>query len=904
MADGARKTRVKVKFVSFLRLIFSWTGSLIRRRPTRLFGTMIGVGLALALLACLGAFIDSSVRTMTSRAVAGLPIDWQILLNSHADEEAVRTAIRQADPNVAVRTVGYADVPSLEARTGDTVQTTGAAIVLGLSSDYKKAFPSEIAQMVGPDQGVFAVQQAAANLHVSVGDLVTIQRAGGLAPVEVRINGIINLPDASTILQRIPSAASPQAPPDNVLVLPVEIWHYLFSEQMAVQPDSVHFQVHVRSSRNNLPANPEAAYAWELQRAHHLELSTAGHGVLADNLAVKLASVRGDALYAKVLFLFLGLPGLVVASLLTLGIAGSGAVRRRQQQALLRTRGASVGMVLNLASAEAVLVGLGGGVLGSALALAVSKLFKVALGISLTGMVGWLFAAFCVGLVLALIAVLQPAWQEARRSTVSAARILWFNRTKPLWQRAWLDAVLLAVGAVDLWWMASTGYQLVLAPEGGANVSVHYEAFAGPFCLWIGTMLGTLRLFGLMLERGLPLAGRLRVPPLIGRLSRIVAASLVRQRRALSRAMALVALAVSFAVSTAIFNATYQAQSRIDAELTNGGDVTISGIPSATIASELVSKLEKLPGVLAARTMQHGYAYVGNDLQDIYGIDPKTIGEATQLADAYFADGGAQAALKKLADQPDGVLVSDETVTDFQLNRGDQLNLRLKGVRDSVVSFRFVGVVREFPTAPKDSFLVANSAYLASHAESGLQWTILIRSNVNPSLLAPEVSRVAGSIAGLKVSDIASVQRQISSSLSAIDLRGLTVLELSFAIVFVVGATGLALFLSLAERKRSFAILSALGAKRRHLAAFMWSEAVTVLLGGGLVGICVGWLIAFVLVKVLAGAFDPPPETLTVPWIYLLFLCASAIALTALGVVLHLRKLLREPVINDLRSGV
>jgi putative ABC transport system permease protein len=866
---------------------------------------MIGVGLALALLACLGSFIDSSVNTMTSRAVAGLPIDWQILLDSRADEEAVRAAVRQADLNAVVETVGYADVPSLEAKTGETVQTTGAAVVLGVSAEHRKAFPTEIAPMVGADQGVFAVQQTAANLHVSIGDLVTIQRAGGLPPVEVKINGIVSLPDASTIFQRVPSGANSPAPPDNVLVLPIEIWRYLFSEQMAVQPDSVRAQVHVRTTRSNLPATPEAAYAQELQRAHHLELSTAGRGVLVDNLATRLASVRADALYAKVLFLFLGLPGLVVATLLTLSIAGSGAVRRRQQQALLRTRGASVGVVLNLASAEAVLVGIGGGVLGAALALTVSKVFKIALGISLTGMGGWLLVAFCAGLLLALAAVLQPAWHEARRSTVAVARILWFTRTKPLWRRVWLDFVLLTVAAIDLWWMASTGYQLVLAPEGGASVSVHYEAFAGPFCLWIGTILGTLRVFGFFLERGLPLAAKFRLPPFTGKLSRIVAASLGRQQRALSRAMALVALAVSFAVSTAIFNATYQAQSRVDAELTNGGDVTVSGIPSALIASELLSKLAKVPNVVAARAMQHGYAYVGNDLQDIYGIDPKTIGGATQLADSYFADGSARATLKKLTDQPDGVLVSDETVTDFQLNRGDQLNLRLKGSRDTVtVPFRFVGVVREFPTAPKDSFLVVNTAYLAAHAESGLQWTILIRSEGDPSLVAREVSRVVGPVVGFKVSDITSVQRQISSSLSAIDLRGLTLLELSFAVVFVVAATGLALFLSLAERRRSFAILSALGAKRRHLASFMWSEAVTVLIGGGLVGICLGWLVAFALVKVLAGVFDPPPEALTVPWMYLIFLCASAIALTAAGVALHLRKLLSESVISDLRSGI
>jgi putative ABC transport system permease protein len=870
---------------------------------------MVGVGLAVALLACLGAFIDSSVKTMTARALAGLAIDRQILLNSRADEGVVRTAIHEADPEAVMETVAYADVAGFVAKTGETVQTTGAATVLGVAPDYIRSFPTEIAPMIGTDRGVLAAQQTSANLHVSIGDTVAIQRAEGLPPVDVRIDGIISLPDAESLFQKVgaSSGKGPQTPPDNVLVLPIEIWRRLFSEQMAIQPHSVRSELHVRSARHGLPDAPETAYAWVLRQTNHLEVGIAGRGVIADNLASRLAGVRGDALYARVLFLFLGLPGLVVAALLTLGIAGSGGVRRRQQQALLRIRGASVALILNLPSAEAVSVGFGGCVIGTALAIAVSRIFKIALGVSLSGIGSWLFGASCAGALLALIAMLQPAWHEAHHSTVAATQGFLSAKSKPLWRQAWLDVVLLAVAGVALWWMAGTGYELVLAPEGVTSISVHYEAFAGPLCLWIGTMLTTLRLFGFMLEHGLPLAVKLRLPPFSGKLSCIVAASLVRQRLPLSRAMALVALAVSFAVSTAIFNATYQGQSRVDAELTNGGDVTVSGIPSAAITSELLSKLENLPTVVAARAMQHGYAYVGNDLQDIYGIDPKTIGEATRLADVYFADGSAQAALKTLADHADGVLVSDETVNDFQLRRGDELNLRLQRAPDheyEIVSFRFVGIVREFPTAPKDSFLVANSSYLTSHTCSSLQWTILIRTNGDPSLLAREVTRVIGPIAGLKVSDISSAQRQISSSLLAVDLRGLTLLELSFAVVFVAGATGLALFLSLSERRRSFAILSALGAKRQHLAAFMWSEAVTILVGGGLVGICLGSLVAFALVKVLAGVFDPPPEALTVPWIYLLLLCICAVTLTAAGVALHLRKLLREPVINDLRSWV
>ena len=127
---------------------------------------------------------------------------------------------------------------------------------------------------------------------------------------------------------------------------------------------------------------------------------------------------------------------------------------------------------------------------------------------------------------------------------------------------------------------------------------------------------------------------------------------------------------------------------------------------TSTPAGAKLGEIAKATGVRAAVRMMHRYAYVGADLQDPYGIEPTSIGRVTTMANAYFANGDAKAALATLAATPDGILVSEETVNDFQLNQGDKLNLRLQSAVDHqyhVVPFTFVGVVREFPTAPKDS---------------------------------------------------------------------------------------------------------------------------------------------------------------------------------------------------------
>ncbi len=119
------------------------------------------------------------------------------------------------------------------------------------------------------------------------------------------------------------------------------------------------------------------------------------------------------------------------------------------------------------------------------------------------------------------------------------------------------------------------------------------------------------------------------------------------------------------------------------------------------------------------------------------------------------------------------------------------------------------------------------------------------------------------------------------SGLTAIDLAGLTKLELVFALLLAAGASGLVLAVGMGERRRTFAIASALGAKRRQLGGFVWSEAAFVAVGGLALGALGGWWIAQVIVKILTGVFDPPPEHLSVPWAYLAALLVAVSAAIA-----------------------
>ena len=424
---------------------------------------------------------------------------------------------------------------------------------------------------------------------------------------------------------------------------------------------------------------------------------------------------------------------------------------------------------------------------------------------------------------------------------------------------------------------------MVLAPEGVATISVNYFTFLAPLLLWIGAALFAWRMSNGLLTKGRRLIARMVRPAAHG-LSDVVAASMSRQRRLLSRGLVIVALAAAFGVSTTVFNATFAQQSRVDAQLTNGADVSVSTPAAVGLPADSVRTVAAVPGVVAVQPMQHRFAYVGNDLQDLYGIQPSTIATATTMSDAFFQGGNAQQVLGGLAARPDAILVSDETVRDFQLSPGDLIRLRLQFASDHqyhVVPFHYVGIVREFPTAPHDSFFVANASYVAKATGTPAFQTLLIKTNMSPPVVAARVRTALGPASGATVKDIVSELRITLSGLTAIDLAGLTRLELGFAFALAAAASGLVLALGLAERRRTFAIASALGAKTTQLGAFVWSEAVFVTVGGIVLAALGGWAISYVLVKILTGVFDPPPEHLFVPFLYL----GSLVVVTAGAVV-------------------
>ncbi|MHB8465260.1 MAG: ABC transporter permease [Acidimicrobiales bacterium] len=884
-------------------LALAWLGGLLRRRTAQLAASAVAVALAVALVASIATFLSGALKTMTVAATAQVAVDWQVQAGPNADPTAVLTQVR-ADTHVrAALPVEFAVTSGLQATSAGSVQTTGPGVVVGLPDGYAATFPGELRLLSGDARGVLLSQQTAANLHARPGDTVMVALIGQAAAA-LRIDGVVDLPLADSLFQTVgaPAGSQPSAPPDNVVVLPANRWHALFDSLGATRPDVVHFQVHARLD-HHLARDPAAAFNQVAGAARHFEAAVAGGSAVGDNLGAALDAARKDAVYAQILFVLLGLPGVVLAGLLTATVAGAGADRRRRDLALLRVRGATAATMLGTAVAEAAAIAIGGSALGLATATAVGRaeFGSATFGASSTAALAWGVASLLAGVVIAGAALVVPAWRDARRLTVVSARHVVGRPPRPLWLRGGLDVLLLAAAALVFWLTSRAGYQIVLVPEGLPTLSVNYWSLSGPLLFWAGSGLLAFRAADELFGRGRRLVKAV-ARPVAGGLAGTIAASLSRHRRRLARPVALVVLTVAFAVSTAVFNSTFHQQVGVDALLSNGADVTVAYPPASPASTGQVAAIAAVRGVHHVEPVLHRFAYVGADLQDLFGVHPTTVVGAAKLQNAYFRGGTASALIGRLARQPDGLLVSAETVKDFQLIPGDQMRLRVRDARSGrliQVTFHYIGIAKEFPTAPRDSFLIANADYVAAQSGNAGTETLLVSTSSPPAVVAQRVRDRVGTAA--TVSDLVTSRHQVGSTLTAVDLSGLTRVELGFALVLAAAATGLVLALGLAQRRRSFAIIRALGADHQQVAAFVRVEAGVVTITGLVLGAATGWGLSVVLVKILTGVFDPPPAALSVPWGYLGVVAVLAAAAAAAAGELTVRAA-RRPVVETIRD--
>jgi putative ABC transport system permease protein len=884
----------------------AWSG--LVRAPGKTLTRVLVLAAAVALLGGMILFIGNSLRTVSGSAVRAVPLDLQGPVASYAKDRSVAAGIARQPGVLQASPTATAPIVKATHNGPAGASSAGAGGVLAVPPDYLTHIKTfRILQGSLKPGGVLLDQQMAATLQARIGDRVSLVTRAHAKPVSFVVSGVAIVSNADQLFQPLnPSTGpAPAQPPANVAIMPIDTFAAKLAPTLrtitpasvgsSAQPgalDGVQWQVQTQLDPGPLSSStPSTAYARSQQTTHRLERTLPGQVQFVDNLSDSLSTAAGDALYAQTLYIMLAVPGALIALGLAY-LAALGTVERdRRDLSLLRARGATRRDLLTLAGVESLIVGVVAGVLGAAAALAAVELL-VKGGAQLTPARGLIVGGVCVLLAVAGAAAARiGASFSALRGSVAEGRRSAQRDRKPLWQRLWVDVVCLAVSGLVYWLTAKTGFSAVVNPDSNPTLSLSVYMFFAPALLWLGTTLLLVRLRGRVLAWAARRAAGNRATSPRG----FLLASAARRGGAINRGLIVVGLLLAFGVNVGIFSATYNQQANVDAQLTIGADVTAA----STSQQGLAAKVAAVPGVKATTPVDHSYAYIGPDLQDTYGIDARTFTNATTLRNSYFIGLDAKQAMQRLRATPDGILVGKETITDYSLKTGDLLRLRVldrQTGKFNVVPFHVVGVVQEFPSAPKDSFMVTNEAYLGAASHSGGPNVVFARTSADPAAVAPRVAAATHA----EVHNIKEQATKTTSSITTVDLVGISRIEEAFAIALA--AMGLFVALGIAERRQEFATMAALGTPLRHIGAFVWSEAALVLGAAlGLAGV-LGWLLSEMLVAMLQHVFDPPPDTLAIPWGFLAGLGGAAVLATLGATWLASRGLRRLPLGAILRE--
>ena len=866
------------------------TARTIRRAPRRLVLGTLGIAFPVAMLAATILFVDDADRAMTRVALEPVQIEMRAIgrsldvdMTSVSHDLGAVPAVARAEPfaatNVVVEAPGagkwtarliavdpsyFAGRPWLRVVSGkpgggalldEALRNTpgfasAATVSIALPGDAPKL------SLPLPVTGTVDLRRATTWFSIPYGD---VQGDVVAVPRSIVIDFSTFARDILPVLQEWAThgGISPVFDPGSTDLPPVSL------------------ESHVTVDHATYPPNPSRATAWSGQLRSLLERRAAGSILVADNAAETLVTAQSDATNAKILFLLLGIPGVLAAGALGLAAGSALAEANRREEALLRLRGATSGQVLRLAAADAAVVGLAGSVVGILVAAATVSLVTggpVWRGVAAGELATTAMLALAVGAVTTVIRLIRLRSTE-RRSDVAVERRLLERGWTPMWKRAYLDLIFIALGLGILGVNRVTG-GLSQTPIEGTSLALSFYVLLAPIFLWLGVTFLAVRVVLAMLSRR---AERGRSKPLP---SWRAAGTRWTGRRPARMAVALMlgALAVAFGTQVLAFAATYRSAKATDAGAALGSDMRLT-------PADPTNQLPPLgPGIAAVSPFRLVPAQAGSDRKTIMAIDLSAYPDVSTMAPRILQGQGPEA----LGRDPRGVLLLKELAINFEVGPGDTLPITIYPddfEKSTNLKLHVLGVYGSFPpTSPppdQPAELVMSTAAIPRTVPAPPDFYLArVSAGRSADAVAAELRGTLSDRFG-----VTTVGNPFQRGLTALNLAGLGRIEaLGAALIAAVGVAVLGAFLVL-ERRREFAILRAVGADTAQVIVGPAAEGVFVVLGSLLIGVPVGLGLALLEVRVLSLFFALPPPLLTIPTgalaVFIVFMATTSTAAMA-----------------------
>ncbi|MGJ6981654.1 ABC transporter permease [Aestuariimicrobium soli] len=768
----------------------------IRQHPGRMLATLVAIAISVAFMAGTSIYLGTEKKGLAGQlnrqVVASDVIVRQLPEPAPTDDPATVDQQKNADAFAAT----LAKVPGVKAAeavssTGGTLDNGNQVVFLQLfvltGDDFRWAsvtdgrWPESATELALPPD-------IARKLGLSVGDTVTFN-----GQVELTLVGITDDPKSLLNPAGYVSKAAAQA--------------------SGAYPSMVLVKAEPGTSADTLTTAVKAAVPTELRDG------VVSKQAFMDEQLQELT--QGVDAIRTFLMVFAGI-ALVVGMIIISNTFTILITQRRRQIGLLRAVGASTGQIRGQLLVEAVLTGLIGSVVGVLVGAGLAAAGATYTGSIFWGMefpIGEIAIEIGVGVLITVLAALAPVWKTSRVKPLEALQpVLNADAAKKVsLVRGIICGVLFAIGIAFMVMSLMQGINRD-GDQTKALATIGFAVIAAAFIAIAVLAAAPLYVSGLIRLVG-------KVTGLTGPTARMATMNASRNpNRAAATAVALMlamGLIVTLQVATSSVRTTVLQQ--IDERYPVDLQVTATG--EAGLTSEVIAKLDALPGVERKAVLPGGMVETSDGNQFyVSGLTADARAVAPTLP-ANLPDGSA--------------LANGETVTYAkQALGGDTITLK------SGTTTVTVKLVKN--NAAPSQGIVVNEAVLAKlvpDAKPSSYWVKLTnRDDFARTLLQLEsLPQTEGNY--LMISGGATEAYIINQALNimlaiATALLGVAVL---IALVGVANTLGL----SVIERTRESALLRALGMHKSKLRLMLWLEAVALALVGVVVGIVAGSFFAW-----------------------------------------------------------